>query len=126
MKKWMIAGGLLLAVNGVFAQGPQKPPPPEDRWKHDSKIIAEKASLDASATEKMKPAFMAFYKEMDAVMKKYEEARPKKEEIDPVVKKRNDALKAVLKESQFQSFIKMEKELGPRPPGKDMPPPHNN
>jgi hypothetical protein len=126
MKKAMFVSIVMLTAIIGFAQGPQKPPPPEDRWKHDSKIIAEKASLDAASLEKMKPSFMTFYKNMDAVIEKNKGERPKKEDVEPVIKKRNEAIKKVLKDAQFQSFIKMERELGPRPPGgKNMPPPEN-
>jgi hypothetical protein len=126
MKKAMFAGIVMLTAITVFAQGPQKPPPPDERWKHDSKMITEKASIDAASVEKMKPSFMAFYKNLDAMMETHKGERPKKEEVEPLIKKRNDAIKKILKDVQFQSFVKMERELGPRPPGgKNMPPPKN-
>lgn len=125
MKKIMFAFVILVSVIG--SAQPQKPPPAEERWRHDSKIIKEKTSFDETTIAKMKTSFMTFYKNMDEMMEKSKGERPKKEDVEPIIKKRNDALKAVLKDSQFQSFIKIEKELGPRPPGdrNGTPPPRN-
>jgi ubiquinone/menaquinone biosynthesis C-methylase UbiE len=55
--------------------------------------ITEKASLSADKVQKMKLSFMNFYKEMDALMETQKGERPKKEMVEPIVKKRNDAIK---------------------------------
>jgi hypothetical protein len=123
MKKLLLAGIILLGSLSMFAQQPPKPPAPEERWKHDSQQITQAAGLSADKVQKMKPSFMNFYKEMDALMEKQKGERPKKEMVDPIAIKRNEAIRKILTEPDFNSFMKIERQIGPPPPNGQRPPP---
>src|SRR5689334_7452770 len=90
MKKLLLAGIILLGAFSMFAQQPPKPPVPEERWKHDSKSITDNAGLTVEKVQKLKPAFMQFYTEMDALMEKQKGERPAKELVEPIMKRRSD------------------------------------
>jgi len=119
MKHLLIAIIALLANTFCFPQqqqGPPKPPPPEKRWEKDSEKLKKAVTPSEEELTKMKAAFMIFYKEMDALHEKNKGQRPAKEEVDKLIRKRNDAVKKVLSKDKFDKFLKVEKELGPPKP----------
>lgn len=131
MKKIFVAVTALLTINLNFAQppqGPQKPPPPEDRWQHDSKKINDALGLSQAQLDKLKTVFLDFYKDMDALREKMQPPKPPKEDIDKIVSKRDEQLKKILSGNQLSKFSEVEKTLGPpkrqgdqRPPAKNTP-----
>jgi len=117
MKQMMIAVLTLLFVGAGMAQdqrqGPPKPPPHDKRWEKDSEKIKKAVTLSADEFTKMKATFMTFYKDMDALLEKSKGQRPKKEDVDKVLSKRNEAIKKFLAKDKYDKFLKIEKELGP-------------
>lgn len=132
MKKIFVAVTALLLMNVSFSQppqGPPKPPPPEDRWQHDSKKINDAVGLSQVQLDKLKTVFLDFYKDMDALREKMEPPKPPKEDMDKIMNKRNDQLKKILSANQMTKFSEVDKTLGPpkregdhpRPPAKVPP-----
>ena len=119
MKHLVIATVALLTSTFSFPQkqdGPPKPPPPEKRWEKDSEKIKKAVTLSADELNKMKDAFMSFYKDMDALHEKSKGERPTKEEVDKIAGRRNEAIKKFLNKEKYDKFMKVEKELGPPKP----------
>ena len=104
-------------------QGPPKPPPVADRWKHDSTTIASSISLSTDQSKKTKTAYYNFYKEMDLLLEKNKGKKPLKEEVERLVKKRDDAVKAILNKEQSAKYEAISKKLMPPPPGHRKEPP---
>jgi hypothetical protein len=121
--KLIIAFMAMLFTSAVLPQdqkqGPNKPPPPEKRWERDSEKIKKAVALADDELLKIKPAFMEFYKEMDALHEKNKGQRPAREEVDKVITKRNDAVKKVLAKDKYDKYMKIEKELRPPKPPKE-------
>lgn len=115
--KIIIAAIAMLFTSAIFPQdqkqGPGKPPPPEKRWEKDSEKIKKAITLTDDELLKIKTAFMSFYKEMDSLHEKNKGQRPVKEEVDKLIKKRNDAVKKSLSQDKFNKYMEAEKELGP-------------
>jgi hypothetical protein len=129
MKKYFVTGIALLFSAGAFAQPqePPKPPSPEIRWEKDSKKIDEALKLSADQLQKAKAVFMAFYSSMDALHQNNKDQRPPKEDVEKIRNERNDELKKVLSASQFESFMQVERKLGPpKHHPCEMPPPPPN
>lgn len=130
MKMKFFIASMLMMVSSVCTnaqppenQRPPKPPPAEDRWKHDLPIIKKYVTtITAKQEPAVKTAFFSFYKEADAVREKNKGQRPPKEEMDKVKNKRDEKLKKVLSAAQIEQFKKAEDELRPRPPGNQPPP----
>lgn len=120
--KMIIAALALIVTSAVFPhdqkQGPGKPPPPGKRWEKDSGKIKKTVTLTDDELSKLRTVFIDFYKEMDALHEKNKGKRPAKEEVDKIIKKRNDAVKKVLAKEKYDQYMKMEKELGPPKPPK--------
>lgn len=124
MKKIILFIALVLVATFSFAQNqqPHKPPPMADRWKHDSTTLVSSINLSADQLKKTKSAFYSFYKEMDALKEKNKGTRPPREEVEKLVTKRDDAVKAVLNKDQATKYEAMKKQFMPPPP----PPPGNS
>jgi hypothetical protein len=117
--KLIIAFMAMLFTSAVLPQAPDKPPTPEKRWERDSEKIKKAVALANDELLKIKPAFMEFYKEMDALHEKNKGQRPAREEVDKVITKRNDAVKKVLAKDKYDKYMKIEKELRPPKPPKE-------
>ena len=115
MKKIIIAIAAFFAIATTNAQPPRgmKPPPPEQRWERDSKIIAANTQFPPALVAKMKTSFYSFYKDMDALHEKYKDTRPPKEEMDKVMTKRNSDVKKLLSPAELQKFEQMQQKLLP-------------
>jgi hypothetical protein len=121
--KLIIAFIAMLVTSAVLPQdqkqGPGKKPSPEKRWDRDSEKIKKAVMLTDAELSKIKPAFMDFYLEMDALHEKSKGQRPAKEEVDKVIGKRNDIVKKVLTKDKYDKYMKMKKELRPPKPPKE-------
>jgi Spy/CpxP family protein refolding chaperone len=126
MKKIFVAGIALLLTTGSFSQPPQgqsqppqdrpKPPTPEERWQHESKRIGETLNLSQDQLAKLKPAFLDFYKDMDAMREKMPPPPPPplpKEDMDKILNKRNEQLKNILTPEQLNKLTESEKHFHP-------------
>jgi hypothetical protein len=132
MKKTILGSLLLLTTAIAFSQeperreGPRKPPPLPERWRHDSTVIVSATGVSKDQSSKLKTVFYSFYKEMDELVEKNMQKRPSKEEVEKIAAKRNDAAKKFLSKEQAQKFDNLKRELMPPPPGeKKAPPPAN-
>jgi hypothetical protein len=134
MKKIIFGSMLMLLTVSLFAQpnpkqdGPPKPPPIEERWKRDSIKLQLYVNINHEQMANVKNTFISFYNSMDAVAPKEPGNPPNKEDMDKIVKSRNESLKNVVNEKQFDRFKTFEKEFMPphHPPmngHKKMPPP---
>jgi Spy/CpxP family protein refolding chaperone len=145
MKKIFVAGFALLLTTGSFSQAPKdnaqppqdhpKPPAPEERWQHDSKRIGETLSLSQDQLTKLKPVFLDFYKNMDAMREKMPPPPPPpppplpKEDMEKILNKRNEQLKTILTPEQLNKLTEAEKQFHPhqrmerKPPASTTPPP---
>jgi Spy/CpxP family protein refolding chaperone len=138
MKKIFVAGFALLLSAGSFSQPPTdntqppqdhpKPPAPEERWQHDSKRIGETLSLSHDQLAKLKPVFLDFYKDMDAMREKMPPPPPppppplSKEDMEKILNKRNEQLKTILTPEQLNKLTEAEKQFHPHKPMEGPPP----
>ena len=131
MKKIIFGSMLMLLTGNLFAQSMKqddlrKPPAIPEQWKRDSIKLQLYVNINSDQMTAVKNAFISFYNSLDAVIPKEPGTHPKREDIDLLVKTRNDALKKILNEKQFDRFETFDREfLPPPPPGHDekkMPP----
>jgi hypothetical protein len=126
MKKLVFSSLFLLLAGSLFAQpqhreGPPKPPPIAERWKHDSTKLQLYVGLNPGQISSTKNVFVNFYKDMDALMQNRKDGPPKKEDMDKVVNKRKEALKAIFSAQQLGRLETFRREFMPPPPRKHKP-----
>jgi hypothetical protein len=56
---------------------------------------------------------MIFYKSLDSLHERFQQQRPPKEEMETLRINRNEQVKMILSTSQYNSFMQVEKQLGP-------------
>lgn len=116
----MLLTTLLFAQPHSRPDGPPKPPPVAERWKHDSTRLQLYVVLLPGQTTGVKTTFVAFYNDADALMQQHQDGSPTpppKEEMEKIRTKRTAALKAIFDTQQFTRFETFEKEfMPPRPP----------
>ncbi len=124
MKKILFSSLAALLTIALFAQpphpdGPPKPPPIAERWKHDSVKLQLYVVLSSSQISNVKTAFVSFYNEMDALMQ-VSKMLPAREDVEKVRSKRDGDLKLIFNAQQFDRFETFEKEFMPPPPHSPM------
>ena len=112
---------MLLTVN-LFAQSGVKQDSPKlpsiaERWKRDSIKLQLYVNINPEQIASIKNTFVTFYNSLDATLQKGPANPPPKEDIDKMIKTRNDTLKTILNEKQFDRFETFEHEFMPPPPG---------
>ena len=126
MKKLLLGSAAMLLTATLFAQpeqhpdGPPKPPPIAERWRHDSTKLQLYVVLNTGQMSNVKAAFLSFYNDMDAVMQQNKKNPPKapaREDVEKIRAKRNSALKTIFTAQQYDRFQTFEREF--------MPPPHH-
>lgn len=129
MKKIVVLTlGLITTCTMLHAQpagSPPKPPSAEDRLKRVNEKM--KASLQLSAKQQavINDAFKQFFTEADKLRPQAPPPPPPpdKAKIEPLAKKRDAAIKAVLTDEQYKKYIEVEKTLRPQGPrGSGKPP----
>ena len=115
----LLLTAMLYAQPKQSGDGPPKPPPVAERWKHDSTKLQLYINMQPPQISGVKNVFTTFYKEMDALREGSKGGPPKKEEMDKIRDKRKTALKTVLNDHQMQRFQTFEKQFMPphHPPG---------
>lgn len=126
MKKSLFSSAAVLLTATLFAQpqprpdGPPKPPPLAERWKHDSTRLQLYVVLSPGQIAGIKTAFFSFYNDADALMQQHRDnspTPPPKEEVEKMRTKWVAALKAIFDAQQFTRFQTFEKEfMPPHPP----------
>jgi len=136
-KKLLILAVLIIAGIGMINaqepkknEGPRKPPTVEERLKHVKETLAKDASLSAEKQQKIMELFKQFFVKADKIAPP--PPPPSKEEMDKLVKERDEAVAKVLTAEEFKRYKEAEKKLRPpHPPkpgegGENPPPPPQN
>ncbi len=119
--------GMINAQEHQKNEGPSKPPSVEERMKHVKETLAKDASLSAEKQQKVAELFKQFFIKADKVAPP--PPPPNKEEMDKLVKERDEAVSKVLTAEEFKRYKEAEKKLRPpHPPkpsegGENPPPP---
>ena len=119
--------GMINAQEHQKNEGPRKPPSVEERMKHVKETLAKDASLSAEKQQKVAELFKQFFIKADKIAPP-PPPPPSKEEMDKLVKERDEAVAKVLTAEEFKRYKEAEKKLRPpHPPkpgeGGDNPPP---
>ncbi len=132
MKKYFLFAGFVLFVIVTRAQQPQQPPKPpgiEERIKHTNEVIQQEVQLSAAQKTAIEQAFKTFFTAADKVRKDNPPPPPPppdpkvKEEMDKLVKERDESIKKILTDDQYKKYKEAEKKLHPPRPGNPPPPP---
>ncbi len=134
MKKLIIASGLVVFVITIKAQSPQplKPPGVEERLKRTNEVLQQVVQPETSQKTAMEQAFKIFFTAEDKLKKNNPPPPPPptdakvKEAMDKLVNERDESIKRILTEAQFQKYQLAVKKLQPPIPGdagKGGPPP---
>jgi hypothetical protein len=134
MKKIIITAGIVLFVVVVKGQ-PPKPPSVEERLKHTNEVLQKEVQLTAVQKTAVEAAYKSFFNAADKLRKENPPPPPPppdptvKEAMDKLVRERDESIKKVLTEAQFQKYKEAAKQLHPPGPGgpgaKNNPPPQN-
>ncbi|HTH82157.1 MAG TPA: hypothetical protein VL490_04445 [Mucilaginibacter sp.] len=116
-----LLAGLLFAAGTLKAQQPppMQPPSPEMRLKHVSERLEKDLALKPNQKQKVLDAYKAFFKDMDKLRGANPPPPPppgKKEDVDKLVKARDESIKKTLTDEQFKKYQEIEKTM--RPPGR--------
>lgn len=123
LKIGLILTGLLFAACTVNAQ--QGPPPgdrrpsPEGRLKHVTEKLEKDLSLKPEQKQKVADAYKTFFASMEKIgagsppPPPPPPARPKKEDVDKLVKARDESVKKALTDEQYKKYQEIEKNMGP-------------
>jgi hypothetical protein len=134
MKKLIIAAGFVLFVTAAKAQPPQPPGPPsiEERLKRTNEVIQQEVQLTTAQKTSIESTFKTFFTAEDKLRKDNPPPPPPppdpkvKEAMDKLVKERDESIKKILTEAQYQKYKEAAKKLQPPKPGekgKGGPPP---
>ncbi|MBA4196203.1 MAG: hypothetical protein C0459_01485 [Chitinophaga sp.] len=127
----VIIAASVSAQNPPQQQQPPKPPSIEERLKHVNENLSKQITISAEKKKQIEAAYKDFFSKMDELRKKNEGNQPppppppppppgKKEEVDKLVKERDDKIAKVLSADEYIKYKEIEKTM--RPP---MPPQHN-
>ena len=130
MKKIIIATGFVLFAMTIKAQPPQ-PPSIEERLKRTNEVIQKDVQPSTTQKTAIESAFKNFFTAEDKLRKDNPPPPPPpdpkvKEAMDKLVKERDEAVKKVLTDAQYQKYKEAAKKLHPPKPGekgKDSHPP---
>ncbi len=125
MKKLIIAAGFLLFAISIKAQPPQPPKPPtvEERLKRTNEVIQKDVQPSTTQKAAIESAFKKFFAAEDKLRKDNPPPPPPppdpkvKEAMDKLVKERDEAVKKVLTDAQYQKYKEATKKLHPPKPG---------
>jgi hypothetical protein len=122
LKKLIIAAGFVLFAVAIKAQPPQpsKPPSVEERLKRTNEVIQQDVQPSAPQRAAIEQAYKKFFTAEDKLRKDNQPPPPDpkvKEAIDKLVKERDEAVKKVLTDAQYQKYKEAAKKLHPPKPG---------
>jgi hypothetical protein len=122
MKKQFIIAWLLLFAINIKAQ-PPKPPSVEERLKRTNEVIQKDVQPTTAQKTAIESAFKKFFDAEDKLRKDNPPPPPPppdpkvKEAMDKLVKERDEAVKKVLTDAQYQKYKEAAKKLQPPKPG---------
>ena len=115
---------LVVNAQGSAKQEPPKPPTVEERLKHLKEVMVKDASLNEEKQQKVAEVFKQFFVKADKINPP--PPQPNKEEMDKLVKERDEAVAKILTADEFKRYKEAEKKLRPPHPkegGEGAPPP---
>lgn len=127
MKKLLIASALLCLNTSSQAQAPAPPKPPsiEERMKHTNEMLQKELQLSAHQKAAIEASFKTFFTAEDQLRKDNPPAPPPppdpkiKAAMDKLAKQRDESIKKILTEEQYQKYLETEKKMRPPMPGKN-------
>jgi len=124
MKKLLIVSILLCLNISLQAQAPEPPKPPtiEERLKHTNEILQKELQLSANQKAAIAASFKTFFTAEDQLRKDNPPSPPDpkiKAAMDKLAKQRDESIKKILTEAQYQIYLETEKKMRPPMPGKN-------
>ncbi|MFZ4771022.1 MAG: hypothetical protein ACOYLO_12645 [Ferruginibacter sp.] len=124
MKKLLIVSILLCLNISLQAQAPEPPKPPtiEERLKHTNEILQKELQLSANQKAAIAASFKTFFTAEDQLRKDDPPSPPDpkiKAAMDKLAKQRDESIKKILTEAQYQIYLETEKKMRPPMPGKN-------
>nr|WP_299422223.1 hypothetical protein [uncultured Emticicia sp.] len=127
MQKRLIILFFALIGFQAFAQpqtGPRGERPPMTNTERFTERMTKELNLNATASKKVRDAFMNNIKKMDAVLGSKLEENDKRDALDENKKEFQNSMKGILSPAQYAQFLKLEAERpGPPPPPNGERPP---
>ena len=127
MQKRLIILFFALIGFQAFAQpqtGPRGERPPMPNTERFTERMTKELNLNATASKKVRDAFMNNIKKMDAVLGSKLEENDKRDALDENKKEFQKSMKGILSPAQYAQFLKLEAERpGPPPPPNGERPP---
>ena len=127
LSAFILAGLTLHAQGSAKQEPPHKPPTVEERLQHLKEVMVKDASLNEEKQQKVSEVFKQFFIKADK-LNPPPPPPPNKEEMDKLVKERDEAIAKILTADEFKKYKEAEKKLRPpHPPqpkdGNGAPPP---
>lgn len=133
MKKILLSASFVLFVIVTRAQEqppqPPKPPSIEERLKRTNDVIQQEVQLSDAQKKAVEQAFKKFFADADKLRKDNPPPPPPppdpkvKEQMDKLVKERDEAIKKALTDDQYKKYQEAAKKLHPPKPGDPSPSP---
>jgi len=127
MQKRLIILFFALIGFQAFAQpkaGPRGERPPMPNAERFTERMTKELNLNATASKKVRDAFMKNIKKMDAVLGSKLKENDKRDALDENKKEFQKSMKGILSQAQYAQFLKLEAERpGPPPPPNGERPP---
>ena len=104
--------------NSLAQQERKNPPPIEERVNHVIKKITKRIELTDLQKETIKSSYTTFFETADELRKSG--GRPERSVMEEHEKVRDQQIKLVFNEDQYEEYLKMSCQLRPHPEKKDM------
>ncbi len=98
-------------------EGPKKPPTVEERLKRLKEVMVKDASLSSEKQQKVAEVFKQFFVKADKIAPP-PPPPPNKEEMEKLIKERDEAVAKILTPEEFKKYKEAEKKLRPPHPPK--------
>lgn len=113
MKKILVIIVLLITTNAFAQQENRQPPAIEKRVENVIKKIEKKIEINESQKASIEEAFTVFFTKADEQIESGQ--RPERSVIEGLEKERDNSIKQVLLEEQYEDYLKISCKLGPQP-----------
>ncbi|NOQ26743.1 MAG: hypothetical protein GQ564_15390 [Bacteroidales bacterium] len=124
MKSILVIAVLLVTASAFAQQGNRKQPTTEDRLIHVISAIEKKIEITDSQKEVIEKAYTDFFTQAENERSKGQ--RPDKSVMDNYEKQRDNKIKKVLTQEQYEEYLKVSCQFRPRPQKQGQRPPKQN
>lgn len=124
MKNIMLIAVLLISAGTFAQQGNRKPLSIEEKLSNVITKIENKIELTDSQKEVIEKSFTDFFTKADKEMKL--DKRPEKVVMEAFEKERDQKIKAVFSNTQYEEYLKISCQLKPQPQTQGQRPPRQN